>query len=190
VSLRTLARRRVGLIFHLLQPRKHIENSLRGIRLARRRRYDAIDIDLQITEADPHCPLGPDDPEHVDGVCYGHVVGTHWARPMVQDGFHDPQHRIPRYTKVRRMTIAQVLRLVSGRSRINRIARLLRRCARLGVAAVVEPKGDPRFRQDRVWEYIVAVADDVGATLSVRALPENAAALPPARRAGAEAWQI
>jgi glycerophosphoryl diester phosphodiesterase len=151
---------------------KHVENSLRGIRRAARRGYDAIDIDMQITR---------------DGV----IVGTHWARPLKRDGFHDPQHKIPRYRPVRRMTWIQVHRLVAPRKyRIQRIEVLLRACHRRGITAVLEPKGDPRFAHDTVWRYLATVADDLGATVSVRALHENRAALAPARRAGFQAWEI
>jgi glycerophosphoryl diester phosphodiesterase len=173
MALRTRARYRVGRILHVQWPvMKHVENSLRGIRRAGRGRYDAIDLDLQIT---------------ADNV----IVGTHWPRPMIRDGFHDPEHRISRYRPVRRMRWAQVARLVTpGRYHIQRIERLLRACARNGVIALLEPKGDPRFRNDSVWRYIAAVAEDCGATVSVRALRENADALPAARRAGFEAWEI
>lgn len=172
MSLRTLARNRVGRILHYKQPRKHVENSLRGIERARRGGYDAIDLDMQIT---------------ADGI----IVGTHWGRPMVLDGFHDPEHKIPRYRTVRRLRWAQVARLVTpDRYHIQRIETLLRACARKGIVAVLEPKGDPRFREDWPWLHIAKVAGDVGATVSVRALPENAAALDPARRAGFQAWEI
>lgn len=172
MALRTRARRNIGRILHYKQPRKHIENSLRGIRRAARGHFDAIDLDMQITSD-------------------GRIVGTHWGRPMVLDGFHDPERKIPRYTPVRRMTYAQVRRLVTpGRYRIQPIETLLRACARRGIVALLEPKGDPRFRQDWPWEHLADVADDVGCTVSVRALPENAAALAPAERAGFEAWQI
>lgn len=171
--LRTRARRRIGRIRHVKWPTpKHIENSLRGIAYAARHRYDAIDLDMQIT-AD------------------NRIVGTHWARPMMRDGFHDPEHKIRRYTPVKRLTFAQVRRLVApGRYRIHPIEKLLRRCARLGVVALLEPKGDPRFREAWPWEHIAAVADDCGVTVSVRALHENRAALGPARDAGFEAWEI
>lgn len=172
MTLRTLARRRVGRIYHVKWPvMKHVENSLRGIRRAARS-YDAIDIDMQITSD-------------------RHIVATHWARPMVRDGFHDPEHKIARYTPIKRMTLAQVRRLIAPkRYRIQPIERVLRACARRGVVAVLEPKGDRRFREDWPWEHLAAVAEDVGATVSVRALRANRAALAPAHRAGFEAWEI
>lgn len=170
--LRTRARRKVGRIFHVAYPvMKHVENSVRGVRRAAHR-YDAIDIDMQIT-ADRR------------------IVATHWARPMVRDGFHDPEHKIRRYTPVQRMTFAQVRRLVAPkRYRIQPIERILRACARRGVVAVLEPKGDRRFTEAWPWEHIAAVAEDVGAVVSVRALHQNADALVPACRAGFEAWEI
>lgn len=173
MALRTVARHRIGRILHVKYPvMKHVENSLRGIRRAASRGYDAIDIDMQITS---------------DGV----IVGTHWARPLKRDGFHDPEGKIPRYQTVRRMTWIQVHRLVAPkRYRIQRIETLLRACARRGVIALLEPKGDPRFANDNTWRYLAAVADDLGCEVSVRALHENRAALAPARRAGFQAWEI
>jgi glycerophosphoryl diester phosphodiesterase len=171
VTLRTRARRRVGRIYHRLQPFKHVENSLRGIKLAVRGGYDAIDIDLQMTH---------------DGV----IVATHWGRPLAHDGFHDPEGKIPRYRTVRRMTWLQVSRLLSGHYRIRRIERILRTCGRRKITAVLEPKGDKRFTHDWPWQYIAEIAEEYGATVSVRALPENSAALPAARRAGFQAWEI
>lgn len=173
MALRTVARRKIGRILHVKWPvMKHVENSLRGIRRAARRDYDAIDIDLQMTK---------------DRI----IVGTHWARPLKRDGFRDPEGKIPRYRPVRQMTWIQVHRLVAPkRYRIQRIERLLRACARRGVIALLEPKGDKRFAEDWPWEYMRDVAEDCGATVSVRALHENRAALAPARRAGFEAWEI
>jgi glycerophosphoryl diester phosphodiesterase len=176
MSLRTLARRKVGRIFHVQWPVfKHVENSLRGIRRAARRGYDAIDIDMQITK---------------DGV----VVGTHWARPLRRDGFRDPRRLIRPGTPISELTWTQVSRLRAGRwprrYRINRIERLLVACERRRVVAVLEPKGDPRFAEPWVWQHIATVAEDIGATVSVRALHENSAALAPARNVGFEAWEI
>lgn len=173
MSLRTLARNRVGRIFHVAWPvMKHVENSLRGAIYAHKHGYHAIDLDLQMTS---------------DGV----IVVTHWARPMRKDRFYDPQHRINPDTPISHLTWRQVRRLRTHDGyRIQRVERMLRACGRLGVVALLEPKGDPRFRQDAPWEHIAAVADDLGCTVSVRALPQNAAALAPAKRAHLEAWEI
>ena len=176
MALRTLARRRIGSILHVKWPTpKHVENSARGIRRAKRLRKKSIDLDMQITK---------------DGV----IVGTHWALPMVHDGFFDPLGKIGRHTPVSELAWAQVSRLravTRGRVyRIHRIEELLAACERYGRVALLEPKGDRRFRIDAPWQHIALVADDLGATVSVRALPQNAAALPPARRAGFKAWEI
>lgn len=176
MALRTLARRRIGSILHVQWPTpKHVENSIRGVRRAKRRRKKSIDLDLQMTK---------------DGV----IVGTHWALPMVHDGFFDPLGKISRHTPISELTWAEVSRLravTRGRAyRIHRIEELLAACERYGRVALLEPKGDHRFRADPPWQHITLVADDFGTTVSVRALPQNAAALPPARRAGLRAWEI
>lgn len=176
MSLRTLARRRVGRIYHRLRPYKHIENSKRGARLARRLGLPSIDWDLQIT---------------ADGV----IVVCHDNQPMLH-GFFDPLHRLPRDAKISELTWAQVSRLRARTGvrlyRIQRIETMLRFAARLGINAVLEPKANRRFSLDWVWQRIVAVAEDVGATVSVRALPElgGVAHVAAARRAGIQAWLI
>lgn len=157
-------------VFHPKRGEKyHRVNSIRGIRKAKRLGYREIDIDMQIT---------------LDGI----IVGTHWPRPMMQDGFRDPKKRLAPMRTVASMTWAEVSRLVAGRwprrYRIQRIERLLAECARQGVGAVLEPKGDPRFRLDATWEHLAKVADDLGADVRVYALKKNAATLPVAKRHG------
>ena len=178
MALLTRARRRIGRILHVAYPTpKHVENSVRGVRRAARRGFDAIDLDMQITK---------------DGV----IVGTHWGRPLIKDGFRDPRHLIGRHAQVRDLTWTQVSRLVAGRwprrYRIARIERLLSECADRGVVALLEPKGDRRFAQAWPWEHIRDVAEDVGCVVSVRALTEldGRAHVAAARRAGFEAWEI
>jgi predicted amidohydrolase YtcJ len=178
MALLTRARRWVNRhgIGHVKAPiPKHVENSDRGDKRAKRRGKHGNDLDMQITKDN-------------------RIVNTHWARPMVHDGFRDRAGKMPRGRMVRQMTWTEVRRLVAGRwprrYRIRSIERALRHCARLGIVAVLEPKGDKRFREDWPWQHIAAVAEDVGATVSVRALPQNAAALEPARRAGFKAWEI
>ena len=178
MALLTRARRWVNRhgIGHVKAPiPKHVENSDSGDRRAKRQGKRSNDLDMQITEDN-------------------RIVNTHWSRPMVQDGFRDPYGQIPPGRMVRNMTWAEVSRLVAGRFprryRIRSIEHALKHCARLGIVAVVEPKGDKRFAEDWPWQHIAAVAEDVGCTVSVRALPQNAAALEPARRAGFKAWEI
>lgn len=154
-------------IFHLKWPwYKHVENSLRGIRKAARLGYDAIDIDILITK---------------DGV----IVACHWPRPLLKDNFHDETHRIQVRALIRELTWEQVkgLRAEHG-YRINRIESMLAACARNKIIAYLEPKGDHRFASDWPWLHIKAVAAKYGTKVRVRALPQNADALPFARRAG------
>lgn len=157
-------------IFHVQYPvMKHVENSNRGDRRAKRHGYDANDLDLLITSDN-------------------RIVNTHWDRPILRDGFRDPHKRIRSHERVRDLTWVQVARLVAGRwprrYRIRPVEQALTHCARLGLIAYLEPKDDPRFALDWPWQHIRAVADDVGCEVRVRALPQNAAALPAARRAG------
>jgi hypothetical protein len=172
----TRARRRIGSIFHVSAPTpKHVENSDRGDRRAKRIGKRAIDLDMLITEDN-------------------RIVNTHWPHPMIHDGFRDPHGEIDKDTPVRRLTWVEVSRLRAGRwprrYRIRSIEHALAHCARLGVVALLEPKGDPRFAKDWPWQHIATVAGTVGCTVSVRALSQNADALPAARRAGFEAWEI
>ena len=183
MPLLTRARRWLrGSIFHVKYPRmKHEENSNRGDREARRRGLRGTDLDMQIT-AD------------------GRIVNTHWARPMIHDRFRDPYHEIKPSTPVSKLTFDEVSRLVAGRRprryRIRSIEQALRHCAKLGLVAVLEPKGDPSFAKDWPWEHIYTVAEQVGCALAIRALPENAEALKAARRVAArdgvtvETWRL
>jgi len=141
-------------IFHLAFPfKKHVENSIRGVRLAARRHFRWIDADLLITKADPtcrHCPAG---------VCPGHIVWTHWDRPMLKDGFFDPLHRLDPHTRVRDMTLDEVLRLrTKDGYRIHTAEVLFRVCAAQNIGAYVEPKDDPRFEQDWPWRRLRALS--------------------------------
>lgn len=167
-------------VFHLKRPRKkHEENSIRGVHEAKRRGDDEIDIDLLMD-------------------LLGFIYGCHWPFPMLRDGFHDlifpRRKRMPARTNIKRMTPEQVGRLVAftrGRVyRIRRIERLLRECARVGIGAVLEPKGDPRFNQDAPWQHLAKVCDDLGVHARVYALSENSAALAPAKRAGFNVKEI
>lgn len=158
-------------------PRKgqpyHQVNSIRGIRRAKRKGYTEIDLDMQMTK---------------DRV----IVGTHWPRPMFKDGFRDPYRELSRLRTVASMTWEEVRRLKAGRFprtyRIQRIERLLQECARRGVGAVLEPKGDNRFDQDWPWVHIASVADDCGA--DVRVYSFQAEALAAAKRHGFQAKEL
>lgn len=167
-------------VFHLKFPRmKHEENSIRGVHEAKRRGDDEIDIDMLMD-------------------LLGFIYGCHWPFPMLRDGFRDlilpRRRRMLRRTNIKRMTPRQVGRLVAfsrGRAwRIRRIERLLAECAKVGIGAVLEPKGDPRFDYDKPWQHLAKVVDDLGVHARVYALPEHAAALAPAKRAGFKVKEI
>lgn len=130
----------------------HRANSVRGIRRAKRLGFSEIDLDMQMT---------------LDG----RIVGTHWPRPMLKDGFRDPYGVLDKDRTVASMTWLEVARLIAGRRprryRIRPIERLLRECGHRGIGAVLEPKGDPRFDDPAIWRHIAKVADDVGAHVRV-----------------------
>lgn len=159
-------------IFHVAHPiKKHVENSIRGVKTAAKRRFAWIDIDELITKADPDCPLPASDPEHVDGECLGHIVGCHWDRPMMRDGFFDPEGELRPRTQVREMSIDEALRLKTkdGYS-IRRIKTLFVVCAMKRIGAWVEPKDDDRFEQDWPWQYQKALQRKFKFRLRARAI--------------------
>lgn len=141
----------------------HTENSLRGIRRAAKarkqvrrivrgrlirrwvRRWDEIDLDVTMT---------------ADGV----IVGNHWGRPLLKDGFIDPLGKISKQTRIHDLTWAQVKRLhTKDGYKIRRLTVLLDTCARNGIGARIEPKVDKRFEDVETWLPIKAHADKVGA---------------------------
>lgn len=132
-------------IFHIRKGQKyHLENSIRGVRTAKRTGHDSIDIDLQMT---------------ADGV----IVATHWGQPILKDGFTDPAGKLPKRARVRNRTWAEISRLrAPGGYRILRLDAILREAARLGIKVVLEPKNDARFEQVAAWEHVAAMADDLG----------------------------
>lgn len=156
----------------------HVENSIRGIRYAAKHGYRAIDIDLQMTTD-------------------GRVVGTHWDRPMLHDGFRDPRKQLKPATLVRGMTFLEVTRLRGGSRlrpyRISGIERLLAECARRKIIAVLEPKNDSRFEDVRVWQHILKVAEDLGAEVrgyTLRTLGDGEARVKAMKAAGIPAHTI
>ena len=150
-------------IFHKSRRQKyHTENSLRGIVRAARarkrvrrivrgrsvrrwvRRWNEIDIDVTMTK---------------DGV----VVGNHWGRPLLKDGFIDPLGKISKQARIHELTFAEVQRLHTRNGyRIRRLTVLLDACAKNGIGARVEPKVDKRFEDVETWLPIKAHADKVG----------------------------
>ena len=182
-----------------------VGNSFRGIRRWLRRGYRRGDHDLQITKADPNCPYLRH-PEHVGGICRGHLVNTHWARPLLRDKFRDPTRQVRLRQPVNRMTLDEVLRLHSEDGyKIRTPEQILRfRPVRRGrYVPVWEPKGDPRFKRLWPWIYLAGLHDEYGIPLQVRSLRDHpnpgdgvdriAAARRGAKRAGnvpIKAWLI
>lgn len=179
-----------------------VGNSLPGIRAWIRRGFRRGDNDVLLTKPDPHCPYTGG---HVNGVCRGHGVITHWRRAMLRDAFRDPLGKLRIRTPINRMTLDEVLRLRSPDGyRIVRVERVLRmRAVRRGrYVPVLEPKDDDRFEELWFWEHIADVAQDAGSDYQVRALEDLGgpgagtrrvqAARRGARRAGLEikAWTI
>lgn len=163
-------------VFHVKAPvPKHVENSVRGIKRAKRLDYDEIDLDMLITKD-------------------GRIVGCHWPRPMLKDGFRDPYGVIDPHSTVASLKFSEVHRLRARTGlwtyRIQPIELLLHQCAKSGVGAVLEPKGDPRFKNKAVWDHLMKVAEDCGADVRVYALPQNAAALPYAKAASFRVKEI
>ena len=143
----------------------HRGNSIRGLQAAKRAGKRKADRDVLMTS---------------DRV----LVVTHWGRPL-KHGFRDPLGRLDRNRTIGSMTWAEVSRLrAPGNYRINTLETDLRECARLGIEAVLEPKGDPRFRDQNVWNGIKALADRVGCRVSGYTLRANAGAVLYMRRAG------
>lgn len=140
-------------IFHVRHGQAyHTENSVRGIRKAARTGHDEIDLDMGITSD-------------------RRIVGNHWRRPLLKDGFRDPLRRIGRNARIDDLTFTQVRRLVAFPGyRIQPIERLLAECAKVGIIARLEPKGDRRFEQDWPWRHIKAVADEVHCEVRMYAL--------------------
>lgn len=141
-------------IFHLDGAHKHEENSLRGIRRAKRQGFTEIDLDMM-----------PD--------LFGNLYACHWPEPIYSDGFRDPKHLMGEHMKLDRMTPEQVARLRAGYVfpyRILRMERMLAECARVGIGARLEPKHSV-FMADKPWQHLANVAGDVGCEVRMYALP-------------------
>lgn len=149
-----------------------VGNSYRGIRRWIRRGYRRGDHDLLMTKADPECPY-VGHPEHVDGVCRGHLVNTHWRRPMLHDNFEDPDGQMRERKPVDRMTLDEILRLRAPDGyRIRAAEEILRyRPVRRGrYVPVWEAKADPRLERSWPWVYLAGLHEQYGVPMRVRAL--------------------
>ncbi len=84
-----------GRMFHQkprLRQTYAFENSPRGIEYAYKHKYTSIDLDMHISK---------------DGV----PVITHWHRPLLKDGFYDPQRKIAKNAQISSLTYAEIRRL-------------------------------------------------------------------------------
>ena len=162
-----------GWIYHVAHGVPyHREDSFRGIIFAAQHGYVWIDLDLQITK---------------DGV----VVVCHWPRPLLHDGFIDPEHKISRWAKVSDLTWAEVQRLhTKDGYHIRTLDQCLAVCASHGIGAKVEPKGDRRFNAQPIWNQIKAEADRHHARISAYALIHNSFCLKYVRAAGIPASRL
>lgn len=131
-----------GKIFHVPHGTPyHVENSLRGVALAKRLGYDGIDLDVNAS---------------ADDIIYG----THWGRPMIHDGFRDPLGEIPRTTDVHRMNSAAIGRLRTADGyRIRRVSTLIKGARRLGLSIEVEAKPSPPLYEKRAWKNLADELD-------------------------------
>lgn len=160
-------------IYHVRRPLQPYRagNSIRGVKRAARKGYQQIDLDANITR---------------DGA----VVICHWPK-FAKDRFRDPTHRWDKNTKIADLTLRQVSRLrAPGRYRILTVETMLAACARYGLVACIEVKGDPRFQSDETMRQIKHAASVTGAQVRIMTLqnlgPANAPALRlrAAKRAG------
>lgn len=131
-----------GKIFHVPHGTPyHVENSLRGVVLAKRGGYEGIDLDVNASSDDV-------------------IFATHWGRPMLRDGFHDPIGALPRTTDVHRMTTDQVRRLRTADGfQIRRVSTLIKGARRLGLSIEVEAKPSPPLYAQRAWKNLADELD-------------------------------
>jgi hypothetical protein len=140
----------------------HTVNSLRGVIRAEREGYIGIDLD-------------------VNADAEGIIWATHWGRPMLRDGFRDPQKRMSRFKQIHHMTTEQVARLRTRDGyRIWRVSQLIKEARRWGLLVEVEAKPSPHLYGKRAWEHMAAeLGGDTREGLLVKVLldlgprPEN-----------------
>ncbi|CAN0411893.1 unnamed protein product, partial [Phaeothamnion confervicola] len=91
---------------------------------------------------------------------HGVPLNTHWAQPMLKDGFYDPEHKLNPHTKISEMTLAEVSRLRNrdGESVIKTMSSQIGLLKKFGIAGDLEAKDDPRFATDKIMG---GLADDV-----------------------------
>jgi hypothetical protein len=160
----------------------HVENSITGgLNRAAAGGYDSIDLDWQLTMPDPSC----DYCAALRRPCIGHPVNTHWLRPLLRDGFRDPEHELGRFHRVDRMTLPQALRLVAGPGyRIHLPQVMFREAAERDLKVAAEVK-HPRYSDHEVMRRFVDVARDNGCAMRIMKLSDGAKPLATLRAAKA-----
>lgn len=160
---------------------KHVENSIGGANLAVERGYPGIDWDWQLTKPDPRCRHC-----HAAGVvCVGHRICTHWLRPCLRDGFHDPAHQLGRFARVDRHTLDEVSRLITRDGhRIHEDTRMFAVAAARDLKVAAEVK-HPGYSDVEVMRRFSDAATDAGCNMRVMKLSDGAAPLATLRAAKA-----
>lgn len=129
------------------------ENTPEGIKFAAENGYASIDLDMLITK---------------DGV----PVATHWAQPMLKDGFHDPLGKLDEKTKISDMTLAEVMRLRNedGQSQIYPMSTMIEHLKKNGIAGDLEAKNDPRFATDEVMGQLADQVREAGIKANLKSI--------------------
>lgn len=181
----------VGKKYHVEYPTlKHVENSIRGSKHAKRIGCKTTDLDMLpdgvlTTMVERGQPLTP-------GEIAGHLRNTHWPDPFRRDGFRDPKHILGRGNLITHMTPVQIDRIVAGRwprqYHIPHIEAQLAFCATIHLQVLLEPKQSPVWLRQEVWDYLASVAERNHTRTAVYSLMHEC--LPYAKRAGFNAWPI
>ncbi|WP_370290230.1 hypothetical protein [Nocardioides sp.] len=161
-----------------------LNDDLPGVRLAKRRGYRWIDLNIHVT--------APSKPGRTDW----RVVVTHWRFPL-QHGWRDPLGLLRADVPVDQMTFEQVGRLRHRRrpsARIRPLSQVLRWCKRLGIAVELEAKDSPLLAtSDVAWARIRDLVREIGVRVEVKSivgLGRGWERLARARRAGLTAFPI
>jgi hypothetical protein len=129
------------------------ENTPEGIKFAAENGYASIDLDMHITKD-------------------GHLVATHYAQPMKKDGFYDPSGKLDKNTKVKDMTLAEVMRLRNedGQSQIYPMSTMIKELKKHGIAGDLEAKNDPRFADDKVMRQLADMVREAGIEANLKSI--------------------
>jgi hypothetical protein len=193
MTLHTFGPGEVGKKFHVEYPTlKHVENSLRGSRRAKRRGYKTNDLDLLpdevLVQAIKHYRVG----SLPEILIAGHIWNTHWPDPFRHDGFRDPKRILGRGDHMHEMHPNEIGRLVAGHRpvlyKIPTVEQQFKLCAEIHLQALIEPKRSPVWMRPEVWRYLAKQAEHYGTHVGVYSLMHDC--LPVARRAGFKAWAI